>query len=107
MMYFIVLNISKLLSFQHVITINIVNEIFAFGGSMRSELWCAFPTYSTSQFSTSVINSKGSIAIVWLVLLYWMDSAVWRESGHKGWGLERHLHLGEGRRKGASEGIDR
>lgn len=76
------------------------------GGYEIFKIWCAFRTYRTSQFSRSITNFKGSITITWLVAIV-LDSAVWRQSRHKG-GALRDMCISETEElKGANEGIDR
>lgn len=69
MAYLVVLNITQLLSFQHIITIKLINEIFyiLFFWYEVFKIWYASYTYGTFQSSLSIINFKGSITIPWLV----------------------------------------
>ena len=70
----------QIISFQPIMTINIINEIFyiLFCCYEVFNIWYGFYTQSTLPFSLSIINFQGSITITWLVASL-SDSAV-RES---------------------------
>lgn len=46
--YFTLPSISKVLLFQHIISINIINELFYFFLYQIFGIWCVFYTYRTS-----------------------------------------------------------